>query len=77
MSTETNPDLRELQERIEAKRKHLEAEMHELKANASSGAKERVQDIQTQLDEVQREVQDGYENLKKETIAKLNSWLRD
>lgn len=73
MTTETQ----ELKARVEAKQKRLEAEMLELKANASESARERIEAIGHQLSETRDAIRDGYDNLKKDTIAKLNAWLSD
>lgn len=70
-------EAKELKARVEAKQKRLEAEMLELKANASESSRERIAAIKGQLTEMGDAIQDGYDNLKKDTIAKLNSWLSD
>lgn len=73
MTTESQ----ELKSRVEAKQRRLEAEMLELKANASESTRERIEAIERQLTEMRGAIRDGYDNLKKDTIAKLNALLAD
>lgn len=73
MTTESE----EIKARVEAKQKRLEAEMLELKANASESTRERIDAIEGQLSDMRAAIRDGYDNLKKDTIAKLNSLLAD
>lgn len=70
-------ESQELKDRVEAKQKRLEAEMLELKANASEAGRERIETIERQLAEMRGAIRDGYDNLKKDTIAKLNALLAD
>lgn len=67
----------ELKERVSAKQKRVEARIHELKADGSDQARQKAEQLQSQLDSVREKVSDGYENLKQDAAAKLNEWLKD
>ncbi len=73
MSTQS----KELKDRIHAKRKELEAELHRLKADASEGTRERAEKLEQKIKEVDRAIEDGFENLKSDTIEQLSDWLKD
>lgn len=66
---------KELKERVEAKRKRVEARVHELKADAAKGGREQAEKLQKELAEIKSTVAGGYEHLKDESVAKLNAWL--
>jgi len=67
----------ELKERIEAKRKRIEARVHELKADGDAAAREKAESLESQLDDITETVRDGYENLSDQAMSKLNDWLKD
>ena len=72
-----NTQSKELKERVEAKRKRMEAQLHELKADTSQSARQHREALERKLEEVRRDVADGYDNMKHATVEKLNAWLRD
>ena len=67
----------ELKDRIIAKRKRLEAQLSELKADARSTSREQAQKLQSQLDELNESLKGGWDNLTEAVARKLNTWLKD
>jgi hypothetical protein len=67
----------ELKARAEAKRKHLEGRLAELKANAAKSGSETVEGIESKLDQINEAAKEGWDNLSDSTAEKLNSMLRD
>ncbi|MFG0306321.1 MAG: hypothetical protein ACF8Q5_08925 [Phycisphaerales bacterium JB040] len=67
----------ELKERVEAKKKRVEARIHELKADGSAESREKADAMSAKLDEVKQTVATGYEDMKEGAAAKLNSWLKE
>lgn len=67
----------ELKDRVAAKQKRVEARIHELKAEGSDKARQKADQLQTQLKDIREKVSDGYEDLKQDTAAKINDWLKD
>ena len=67
----------ELQQRVAAKTKALEAELARLRADARSAARERIERIEAQLSEAAEAVRDGWDRLTEAGAAKLNAWLDD
>lgn len=65
----------ELKERVEAKRKRVEARLHELKADTAKGSREQAEKLQKELADIKSTISGGYENLKDDSMAKLNTWL--
>jgi archaellum component FlaC len=66
----------ELRERIEERQKRLEAEYHQLKADQGGQNRERMQEIENKLDEMKKNLRDGWDNLSQEAAEKLNQLLR-
>ena len=67
----------ELKDRIEAKRKRLEAKIHELKADGRAESREQADNIEKQLKEITDAIKGGYDNMKESTAETLNKWLKD
>jgi len=55
----------------------MEARLHELRADSSQASREEINKIERKLSDVKRNIADGYEDLKEDTIASLNDWLSD
>ena len=67
----------ELKDRIMAKRKRLEAQLSELKADARSASREQAQKLQSQLDELNENLKGGWDDLTEAVARKLNNWLKN
>ena len=67
----------ELKDRIVAKRKRLEAQLSELKADARSASREQANRLQSQLDELNESLKGGWENLTESVARRLNDWLKN
>lgn len=72
-----NATTQQLKDRIEAKRKHIEARILELKADASEKSHAKAKELEHELRDLKRYLSDGYENLQDATVSKLNEWLKD
>lgn len=68
---------KELKDRVEAKRKRIEARIHELKADSAEASRKKIESLQQELNEVTDAIRDGYENLSDKAMAKVNEWLKD
>ena len=66
----------ELKDRIDAKRKRLEARISELKADARSTSREEVANLQSKLDELGESLKDGWDDISEAVAGKLNAWLK-
>jgi len=67
----------ELKDRVEAKRKRIEAQIHELKADGREETRKQADELQHKLHEVTDAVKDGYDNLTNAAAEKINQWLKD
>ncbi len=70
-----NTQKSELKDRVEAKVKRTEARIHELKANTAKASREQAEKLEHELSEIKSKVKHGYDDLKDETVNKINSWL--
>lgn len=70
------PELQELRHRVEARRKRLEARLENLKADATGARNDAVQSIRSRLNELDRHLENGWENLTSTTVARINEWLK-
>ncbi len=68
---------KEIKDRVDAKRKRVEAKIHELKADGREENRKQADQLQKQLNDAMQAVQNGYDNLKEDTAAALNNWLKD
>jgi len=66
----------ELRDRIEAKKKRLEARISELKADARSTSRVEAQKLQAQLDDLGDSLKEGWNDLSEAVAGKLNDWLK-
>ncbi len=66
----------ELKARVKAKRKELEAHLHELEADGRSAANDGAQRVREKLDELSHLLRDGWDDMSESAAAKLNDWLR-
>lgn len=67
----------ELKDRIEAKRKTIEAKISELKADARSTSREESEKLQSKLDALGDSLKDGWDDISETVASKLNDWLKD
>ncbi len=67
----------ELKDRVEAKKKMLEAKIHELKADARSTSREESEKLQAKLDDLGESLQQSWEDMSEAVAGKLNKWLKD
>lgn len=65
----------ELKDRVEAKAKRVEARILELKADSAEKAREQANHLQKELADIRETVAHGYENLKDQSLDKINNWL--
>lgn len=68
---------KELKARVEAKQKHWEARLAELKADSAQSAQETRAKIQTKLEDLKAATKDGWDKMTDETADKINGVLRD
>lgn len=66
----------ELKERVESRRKELEAELERLKADARADARERQRGIEGKLHELQSVLKTGWDRVSEGAARRLNEWLR-
>lgn len=66
----------ELRDRVEAKRKEIEAQLHEARADARGSASENVEKLQKKLDELGETIKDGWDSVTDAVAGKLNDWLK-
>ena len=67
----------ELRNRVEAKKHRLLARINELKADGRSESTERLDNLQAKLDELAKNVKNGWDNISDAVAEKLNEWLKD
>lgn len=66
----------ELRDRVEARKKRLEARISELKADSRSEAREESKKLERQLDELAKDLKSGWDDLTDAVAGKLNAWLK-
>ena len=66
----------ELKSRVEAKKKHIEARLAEVKAEAHGSKNDTVEKLEEQLATVDSLVRQGWDDLSEKTVDKLNDWLK-
>jgi len=62
----------ELRDRVEAKKKHIESRISELKADSRSEAREESKKLEARLDSLAETIQDGWDDLT-EAVASPSS----
>ena len=65
----------ELKERVLARKKALEARVHELRADANAGTRRELESIREQLRALETTIQGGWEDMTEAVAGKLNTWL--
>jgi len=65
----------ELKDRIEAKRKELEARLASFKADGRKSSRESKQALEERLAELETTLSDGWDQMSEKVAAKLNRWL--
>ncbi len=66
----------ELEHRVKAKKKEIEARIEELKADSSAESREKREQLREKLDSLGSTVKEGWDDLTEATAGKLNEWLR-
>lgn len=69
-------EKQELKDRIEARRKRLEAKLTELQADARSDSSEAGDRIRARLDELKESYSEKLDDMTEAAAAKLNDWLK-
>ena len=70
-------EMTELKARVEAKKKELEAQIAKIKAGSISGANDAMEKLQKKLNNLEGDLQHGWENLSESVAGKINRWLSD
>lgn len=65
----------ELKDRIQAKKKMLEAKLHEVRADSRKNSRAAVADIERKLDDLNEALKKGWENVGEKVAARINKWL--
>ena len=65
----------ELKARVEAKKKIIEAEIAQLKADAKGAKNQQVEKLEKKLGELHSALEKGWDNVTDGMAKKLNSWL--
>ncbi len=68
--------IEELKHRVAARKKELEAKLESAKADAHGKAGDAAEMARAKLDELERTVKDGWDNLGGDAIGRLNEWLK-
>ena len=69
-------EVGELKSRVEAKKKQLEADLAQAKADFHGDANDAEKGIKSKLEELSDYLSDGWDNLSESMAEKLNSWLK-
>jgi len=69
-------ETEELKNRIEAKRKQLEADLAKAKADGQGSTNDAAEEIAKKLEELKTSLSDGWDNLSESVSKKLNDWLK-
>lgn len=65
----------ELRDRVEAKRKELEAKLSEAKASGRREGREGTEQLEERLGELKETLAGGWDQLTEGVASKLNDWL--
>jgi DNA anti-recombination protein RmuC len=66
-----------LRDRVNAKRKEMEAELLKARADAREQGEKMKGQLEKKLDELNDLLRDGWTNMTEEVASKLNRWLKD
>ncbi|HDS00378.1 MAG TPA: hypothetical protein ENO22_02985 [candidate division Zixibacteria bacterium] len=66
----------ELKARVEAKKKELEQNLTQLKAEAHGKKNDEIEKLENQLNELNELIKDGWDNISEAAVEKINSWLQ-
>ena len=66
----------ELKARIEAKKKELEQNVAQLKADAHGAKNDQIEEMEARLKELNQLIKDGWDNISEAAVVKLNAWLK-
>ena len=69
-------ESKELENRVEEKRRRLEADLEALKADARESTREQREQLEAKLQELQGHIRDGWDKVSNDVAAKLNDWLK-
>lgn len=64
-----------LKDRVEAKRKELEARLSELKADTREGSSEKIKEVREALDDLGAAAKEGWDNLSELAAKRINEIL--
>lgn len=67
----------ELKDRLLAKKKMLEAKLHEARANARKEGRESAAEIEKKIEEVNNTLKSGWDKLSEAATSRLNKLLGD
>lgn len=70
-------DTDELRNRIESKKHEIQKKIADYKADSSSEKRERIETLQGRLEELEKHVSDGWNDISESVAGKLNEWLKD
>ena len=65
----------EMKDRLKAKKKTLEAKLHEARADSRKESRETVADLEKKLDDIEDALKKGWDNLSESVSARINKWL--
>jgi len=65
----------ELKDRIQAKKKLLEAKLHELRADSRKNSRAAVADVERKLDDLNEALKKGWDNVSETVAKRVNKWL--
>jgi hypothetical protein len=66
---------KELKDRIESRKHEMLSKLHELKADTRAEASEARRKLKAKLDELEDDLEGGWDNMTDAVKAKLNQWL--
>lgn len=66
----------ELRHRVEARKLEFESRVAKARADAAGTQNEIARKAQAKLDELEKHLKDGWEDLSEEAARKLNEWLQ-
>lgn len=64
-----------LKDRIEAKKKGLEAKLAELKADTRKNASDEIEELRTAIDDLGEAIRRGWDNMTEKAAARVNQIL--
>ena len=70
-------EMNELKLRVEAKKKAMEAQIAQLKADSIGGKNDAIEALQKKLSSLETDLKQGWDNVSEAIAGKLNSWLSD